>query len=163
MSEAAGAEAAAGLDRKVPAGSAGRPEPTPDRPSPSRPVRVRSRTRRTIAGGSRTVTTVSPQHAKTMVILAMSAACLIAEASRLEQKRIPTIRILAGTAIGGTLLLLIAEVSPAVAQGFAMLILVSAMLVFGGPAWHGIGNVVSAKPGSATPHPAGGGGTARPE
>lgn len=66
--------------------------------------------------------------AKTLAVVAVGAAGVLASLEHLAQGDRPPLSILVGAGVAGVLLLALAEASPGLAGGFALLLLVGALL-----------------------------------
>lgn len=81
--------------------------------------------------------------AKRMVIVGVTGAGVLAAVESLRHGEVPSVRIGVGVLASGVFLLGIAEVAPALAAGFSMLLLVTSAFVLGGGAWVGISKITT--------------------
>lgn len=84
--------------------------------------------------------------AKRLTIASLTAAGVLAAVSDIaEEDRIPRLRILLGATGAGVILTLMADfLSPDLAAGFAILILVAAIFVTGDDVWRKLAGVITA-------------------
>lgn len=76
--------------------------------------------------------------------LALSGALVvIREATDGDSDRVPPVRFMVGWVIAGAGLAALAQMAPQLAGGLAVLMLVTASLVYGGPAWKAISKAVT--------------------
>jgi len=86
---------------------------------------------------------VNAPDAKRLVLVGVTGAGALAAVESLRHGDVPSVRIGVGVLASGVLLLGIAEVAPAIAGGFAMLLLVTSAFVLGGGAWTGISRITN--------------------
>lgn len=77
------------------------------------------------------------------VILSLLVAGGSAAVGQLGQGHIPPVRIGVGVAVAGTLLLVVAQFAPQVAASFAVIVMITALLVSGGPAFLALTNATT--------------------
>lgn len=86
---------------------------------------------------------MAPRQAKRMVIFATVIAGGLAAAGQLSEDRKPGVRLVIGGFLASTLLGAATEFAPAVAGNLAALMLVTSVLVLGGPAWAALTRLTS--------------------
>lgn len=84
---------------------------------------------------------MSPEQAKTTVLVGVLGSGALAAVNDLRQGNVPSARIGVGVLVTGSILLVLAEFAPAIAAGFGALILTTSAFVIGGSAWSAISNV----------------------
>lgn len=77
-----------------------------------------------------------------LVITSVVTTGIVATVGSFAQGKRPTVRMGIGLLFAGTVLAVGAETVPSLAAGFATLMLVSSLAVYGGPAWTGINNAL---------------------
>lgn len=103
---------------------------------------------------------MTPPEAKRLVLVGTVAAGTLSAVAAFRRGGTPSPRLAVGVFATGTMLAVAAEVAPAVAGGFAVLMLTAATLVVGGDAWAGISAATAAPPKVASrPVPKNTGGT----
>lgn len=81
---------------------------------------------------------MTPPEAKRLVVVGTVAAGTLSAVAAFRRGGAPSPRLAVGVFATGTMLAVAAEVAPAIAGGFAVLMLTAATLVVGGDAWAGI-------------------------
>lgn len=74
---------------------------------------------------------MTESHAKTLILASVGTSAVLASLDSISRGQRPDLRIFVGAGVTGFLLLVGAEVSPQLAGGFALLLLVGALLTNG--------------------------------
>lgn len=102
---------------------------------------------------------MNPTEAKRLVVVGTVAAGTLSAVAAFRRGGAPSPRLAVGVFATGTMLAVAAEVAPAVAGGFAVLMLTAATFVVGGDAWAGITAATTSSKVASRPLPKTTGGT----
>lgn len=89
---------------------------------------------------------MTPDQAKRYAILGAAGATAVASLNSLTKGEWPSARIPLGGFVAGAMLAAMAEVWPAGAAGFSMVLLTTAVFVVGGDAWTGLSRTLANRP-----------------
>jgi hypothetical protein len=83
----------------------------------------------------------SPAQAKRIVVVGVLGTGAVAAVDQLRKGNVPSVKIGVGVLISGSMLLALSEVAPAIAAGFAALVLVTSVFVLGGGTWSAVARI----------------------
>jgi len=85
---------------------------------------------------------MSQEAANTWIVTSLAVSGALVLVRDASAKKVPPVRLAIGLTVAGVLLGVMAQASPQLAGGFAIVLLLSSSLVYGGKAWKTLGDLL---------------------
>ncbi|MBT2400638.1 hypothetical protein [Streptomyces sp. ISL-100] len=85
---------------------------------------------------------MSQDQANTWIVTALAVSGTLVIVRDASDKKVPPVRLAIGLTVAGVLLGTLAQASPQLAGGFAIVLLLTSSLIYGGKAWKTLGDLL---------------------